>query len=523
MTASTLHRAGAATLLILVVIAAAAYPKTIYVDDDAAGANNGSSWTNAYNYLQDALGDANAATKPVEIRIAAGTYKPDLGNGITPGDRNPSFPLISQVCLKGGYAGVNEPEANARDIISYETILSGDLAGDDGPDFANNTENSYHVLTAFVTDSTAVIDGVTVTAGNANHEEWSQSIGAGMYSYYGSTTIRNCTFIANYAGNDDGGGQGGAIYNRKSNPTITDCGFIRNWAVALDGGGDGGAIFNRDSNPIITNCAFIANTAGTEGGAVWSSEGSIHLTNCLFSGNFARRGPGGKARGGAFYSYYCKAYLANCTFTGNAAKSPYGQDAGGAIRSTDSSQLTLVNCILWANDARLGPQIALKDNDSDAIGHSLIQGGLASIHLDNAELNWESGNLDTDPCFVEAGSWYDNETPDDPTDDRWTVGDCHLKSQGGRSDPETGEWVRDDTTSPCIDAGDPRSAVGFEVFPNGGIVNMGAYGGTAEASKSYFGGPACETIVGGDINGDCKVDFTDFAIMGLHWLDSTEF
>jgi hypothetical protein len=48
---------------------------------------------------------------------------------------------------------------------------------------------------------------------------------------------------------------------------------------------------------------------------------------------------------------------------------------------------------------------------------------------------------------------------------------------------------------------------------------MGAYGGTAEASKSYFGKPPCELIIAGDINGDCAVDFKDFAIMALHWLD----
>ena len=44
------------------------------------------------------------------------------------------------------------------------------------------------------------------------------------------------------------------------------------------------------------------------------------------------------------------------------------------------------------------------------------------------------------------------------------------------------------------------------------------YGGTAEASKSYFGEPVCETIVAGDINGDCKVNFKDFVIMSFHWL-----
>ena len=93
-----------------------------------------------------------------------------------------------------------------------------------------------------------------------------------------------------------------------------------------------------------------------------------------------------------------------------------------------------------------------------------------------------------------------------------------MKSQAGRWDPNSQSWVQDDVTSPCIDAGDPMSPIGFEPFPNGGIINMGAYGGTVEASKSYFGEPVCETIVAGDINGDCKVDFKDFALMSLHWL-----
>ncbi len=73
-------------------------------------------------------------------------------------------------------------------------------------------------------------------------------------------------------------------------------------------------------------------------------------------------------------------------------------------------------------------------------------------------------------------------------------------------------------TSACIDVGDPMSPIRFEPFPNGGRLNIGAYGGTAEASKSYFGEPVCETAVAGDINGDCKVDLADFQIMALHWL-----
>jgi hypothetical protein len=120
-------------------------------------------------------------------------------------------------------------------------------------------------------------------------------------------------------------------------------------------------------------------------------------------------------------------------------------------------------------------------------------------------LNWGPGNIDTDPLFADPNN-----------------GDYHLKSQAGRFDPNRQSWVIDDVTSPCIDAGDPNSRIGTEPFPNGGVINMGAYGGTTEASKSYFGGPVCQTIITGDINGDCKVDLTDFVLMANHWLEKSD-
>ncbi|MHC4561043.1 MAG: hypothetical protein ACYS80_27505, partial [Planctomycetota bacterium] len=125
--------------------------------------------------------------------------------------------------------------------------------------------------------------------------------------------------------------------------------------------------------------------------------------------------------------------------------------------------------------------------------------------------------IDGDPCFASLGYWDPNGTTEDANDDFWVDGDYHLKSQAGRWNSNSQTWVLDDVTSPCIDAGDTASPVGLESFPNGGIVNIGAYGGKAETSKSYFGEPVCETIVAGDINGDCKVDFLDLAIMALHW------
>ena len=156
------------------------------------------------------------------------------------------------------------------------------------------------------------------------------------------------------------------------------------------------------------------------------------------------------------------------------------------------------------------------------IKYSNVQEGDAEVYLvKGCTVDWAEGNIDADPLFADPGYWDPNGTADDPTDDFWVDGDYHLKSQAGRWDEDEGRWTKDEVTSPCIDSGNPLSPIGFEPFPNGGIINMGAYGGTAEASKSYFGEPFCETIITGDINGDCKVDFADFAILASHWLECT--
>jgi len=99
------------------------------------------------------------------------------------------------------------------------------------------------------------------------------------------------------------------------------------------------------------------------------------------------------------------------------------------------------------------------------------------------------GNIAGDPWFARAGAWVDGSyrsvvvTPDHP-DAVWVMGDYHLQSQVGRWDPGLRQWVQDAATSPGIDAGDPASPVGDEPLPNGDIIDMGAYGGTAEAGKS---------------------------------------
>jgi len=210
----------------------------------------------------------------------------------------------------------------------------------------------------------------------------------------------------------------------------------------------------------------------------------------------------------------------NCTISDN-----WTGNIGGGIHLGDGK---INNSILYGNIASTGSEIyvlflpthiGVPKGGVINITHSVVGSDPNAIATTNYP-NLVSGKwLHVDPFFNLAGYWDPNGTQDDPNDDFWVDGDYHLKSQGGRYDPASGSWIIDDVTSPCIDTGDPNSPIGDEPFPNGGIINMGAYGGTAEASKSYFGESLCETIIAGDINGDCKVDLKDLTLLSSHWLE----
>jgi len=354
--------------------------------------------------------------------------------------------------------------------------------------------------------------------------------GGAIEAYRGSLYLDDCAFTENSSG------FGGALATNGTTSMVLDCMFLGNRA-----GQGGAALSNGDSQ--FVRCVFTANTAGSGGAALcWRTTTFI---NSLFIANSAWSG-GAITCAGA-WSSQTKTILKNCTLTANQAtknRPSSSPSRGGAISCGADSTTSIANSILWNNLADYGSEIYL---DSVIDAASRLHTSKATIVTTNVKrdigaIYGEGDNplqctnvIETDPCFAYPGYWEPNGTPNDKNDDFWVDGDYHLKSQASRWQPAHnspfsilnsqlphGTWVKDDVTSPCIDAGDPATPIGFEPFPNGGIVNMGAYGGTPEASKSYFGGPVCETIVAGDINGDCKVDFKDFSFIALHWLEDNQ-
>jgi hypothetical protein len=418
------------------------------------------------------------------------------------------------------------------------TILSGDLNGDDievlePPELVSEStrsDNSYHVVTGSGSDETAVLDGFVITGGNANgsgntdgggminvgtvtvpanptlvnctfHGNSADRNGGGIYNALGDPTITDCVFSENH-GNGSPIGQGGGgvhnargsltlrrcqfqgntsigggagLYNNNASPTVIDTTFDGNRVTGGGGIHNGGGIRNNSSDATIINCTFTGNMAAF-GGGIWNSGNPAPtVVNCIFTRNEARAGGGYQSWGG-------NSTVINCTFVENSA----GNVEGG-LGEGGGSRTTVSNCIFWGNTANSSPQIAGRS----VVTYSCVQGGRSG-----------EGNIDADPHFI------------DPQN-----GDFRLKSQAGRWDPLSESWTQDDVTSPCIDVGDPMSPIGLEPFPNGGFINMGAYGGATEAGKSYFGEPICGSIVAGDLNGDCQVDRADLEIMALHWTD----
>jgi hypothetical protein len=407
----------------------------LFVDKNATGSGDGTSWTDAFTELHEAL---EWATCPDvnEIWVAAGTYHPTAWD-----DREATFGLLNGVAVYGGFAG-GETDLSQRDWTANETILSGDIGA-----AADSTDNSYHVVTGSGTDSTAVLDGFTVAWGHA--ESPGAGDGGGMYNVSGSPKIINVTFTNNFANGWGGGmhndnssptlsnvtitlntandshadcGGAGMFNTNNSSPTLTNVTFLRNRTNGAAGGMCnfhdssptlthvvfednvgiiGGAMYNLNSSPILENVLFYSNSSFQReingfGGGMYNESSSPMLMDVVFSSNTG-------LSGGGMHNNHSSPTLVNVSFSENRALTDGAEEYGGGMCNRSNSHPTLVNTILWGNHAHSGGDEIFNDSSTPEISYSLIAGSGGSGAGWDTSLGTDSGgNLDADPLFVDG-------------------------------------------------------------------------------------------------------------------------
>ena len=348
----------------------------IYVKWDASGANNGSSWANAYTDLQAALA---AAITNDQVWVAAGRYTPAPYTAPIPPDRTLSFVMKEGVKLYGGFTGI-ETSLTERNWTANVTILSGDLKSDDAG-FENNSDNSYHVVNNLTSSlsSLAVLDGFTISGGNANGTDFLTGSGGGMFNWNSSPTLAHLIFYGNTAtvSNGEPFGLGGGLLNtNSSSPTLTDVTFLGNLAT------NGGGMYNvTGSSPSLSGVIFSGNWAESGGGGIGNvNSSSPTLVNVLFHDNTAAMG------GGLYNNNASSPKLFQVTFGNNTA------EQGFEIYNSVSSKPATANSILWSNQTGTSSPVYSDGSSIPTIQYSLVQGGWSGAGANNR--SW-------DPLFVD--------------------------------------------------------------------------------------------------------------------------
>ncbi len=349
----------------------AAERPVVHVDDSATGANDGSSWADAFADLNAALA---SVTGGEEVRVAAGTYTP----GAT---RESTFAMPPDVAIYGGFpdgGGTME----ARDPAANPTILSGDIGVAD-----DISDNCFHVVTATGTNKDSLLDGFTIAGGNADGDSGlRQHLGGGiLVDGSGQAAFRDLVVTG-----CEGTIGGGAYFNEAS-PIFRNVAFVENRAP-LPGTsvtGEGGAIYSNNSSPVFRDCEFYGNVAAADGGAISNHSSTIVMSGCRVVGNVAGESGGGLYRAGGSF------VLAHPSIVANVA----GTVGGGVT----GSSMIITSGILWGNEAPSAPQ-----NGSGLDGTSsnvLVEGATVGGDIVSAG----------DPRFVRHpfsgdGDWA---TPDD--------------------------------------------------------------------------------------------------------------
>ena len=329
----------------------------IYVKADATGANDGSSWENAYTNLHDALENYNAND---EIWVAAGTYLPQNPSA-WPDTLKRTFYIHQNVSLYGGFNGT-ETALHQRDPSNHETVLSGDINGDDvTDDFETNKEdNVINVMYIDLTSTSSVIDGFTISGGQADGSpSLEEEIGGGALSF-GMAQFYNCQFQQNFALT-----AGGGLFFLNTNGRINKCTFSNNTANNGAGGifcGAANGVLEGSSgakqNFQIIDSKFTHNQS-TGGGAIGfqtieSNKNQITIRACEFEDNQVSQINPVEVEGAAIISYIDAANNAvrieDCLFNNNTSEGNGGAIFNNILETATHTTTNVENCIFTNNN-----------------------------------------------------------------------------------------------------------------------------------------------------------------------------
>ena len=400
--------------------------------------------------------------RPVIIALAVFATSPCFARIITVDDNGPAdFNSIQ--------AAIND--ANNGDIITVQPgIYTGD--GNRDIDFLGKviTVKSENGPENCIIDCDATYED--------NHRGFYFVHNEGRDSVLDGLTITNAYIVVMCEG-------GAGIYIDGASPTINNCIITANMAELLPESlcyCYGGAIYIGDgSYPLFTNCTISYNSVGNwgRGGGIYfyySAAARAYLKNCVISGNAALGID--SAGGGIYFDLYSGfTIMFNCTIADNLAT-----QGGGGVYSCSNALKVITNSIIWGNSPE---QIYAVDKTKIIVSYSDVSGGWSG-----------TGNINADPCFADAAN-----------------NDHHLKSQAGRWDANSKTWVEDQSQSPAIDAGSPSSDWTAELWPHGKRINMGAYGGTPQASMSLS-----EAGNAADLNNNSQVNYIDLMTFVDKWL-----
>ncbi|MCE9615614.1 MAG: right-handed parallel beta-helix repeat-containing protein [Lentisphaerae bacterium] len=462
----------------------------VYVDASVAGgAGDGSTWANAYASLASAL---SMATKYTEIWVARGTYKP----GATGTDRATSFAIVeSYVSVYGGFTN-GMTQRDERNGTLNPTILSGDYAGNDSPDWGNREDNAYGIFRIYsdtILPTGDVLDGFIVRGGNGDAGDGSPNSYGGGVSVYNSAALRiaNCVFIDNSAD-----GSGGLYLRRSTGAVVENCIFSGNRATAADhnfGSGGAGLAAQAGAYSVdFRNCRFAGNFSSTYGGAFYSTHMPFTNTfvNCLFVGNQSAE------NGGGVYIRNLPNPMVNCTFSLN---NPNAVGVGGTTT-------VATNVILWSDTDEIGgfghlqyaysdvmgsagagisnldvnPLFALTEN-GNWTANAVYDPAAGQTLLTDVSAQWPSGRLTGGTVNPDGGQFLEFYIATNTATTLLVWGDA---SAGGSGDAYALHDWHLQTNSPCVDAGDPGFDWSIEPDYPSGRIDMGAYGNTVEAATT---------------------------------------